>query len=81
LAWIAAHPDGYVINIARTYHVTAARVHHADCWTINRQTASGKAWAGPYVKACAKHVAELDKWANDMVEQASSRWRILSLSR
>jgi hypothetical protein len=29
LAWQAAHPDGYVINIARIQNATAARVHHA----------------------------------------------------
>jgi hypothetical protein len=73
LAWIAAHPDGHVINIARNYYVTAARVHHADCWTINRQTASGSAWTDQYVKVCAEHVAELDKWASDRVGESIPR--------
>jgi hypothetical protein len=27
LAWLAVHPDGYVINIARSHSTTAARVH------------------------------------------------------
>ncbi len=31
LAWLAAHPDGYVINIARSQSATEARVHHAGC--------------------------------------------------
>lgn len=29
LAWLAAHPDGYVINIGRSHSATAARVHRA----------------------------------------------------
>jgi hypothetical protein len=29
LAWLAVHPDGYVINIARSHGTTAARVHVA----------------------------------------------------
>ena len=37
-AWIAAHPDGYVINIARSHSATEARVHHAGCRTINVRT-------------------------------------------
>jgi hypothetical protein len=81
LAWIAAHPDGYVINIARNYYVTAARVHHADCWTINRQTASGNAWTGPYVKVCAERVAELDKWANNRVGESIPRCGICHPAR
>jgi hypothetical protein len=37
LAWLAAHCDGYVINIARTHNATQARVHHAGCRTISGQ--------------------------------------------
>jgi hypothetical protein len=34
LAWLAAHPEGYVINIARSHNATQARVHQAGCRTI-----------------------------------------------
>jgi hypothetical protein len=49
LAWLAAHPDGYVINIARSQSATEARVHHAGCRAISGQIPRGGAWTGPYV--------------------------------
>jgi hypothetical protein len=67
LAWLAAHPDGYVINIARNYNATEARVHRAGCWTISRQNPGGGRWTGPYVKVCAEHLIELERWAIDEV--------------
>lgn len=74
LAWLAAHPDGYVINIARSYNPTDARVHHAGCWTISRQMPhGGKSWTGPWVKVCAEDLAELEKWAIDQVREPIRR--------
>jgi hypothetical protein len=67
LAWLAAHPDGYVINIARRYYLSTARVHHARCRTISGQNPRGGAWTGPYVKVCAEHLAELGQWAINQV--------------
>jgi hypothetical protein len=66
-AWLAVHPDGYVINIARSHSKSAARVHHAGCWTICGQNPRGGAWTGPYVKVCAQHLVELEQWAIDKV--------------
>jgi TPR repeat protein len=63
LTWLAAHPDGYVINIERSHSGAEARVHHAGCWTISGQSRVGVALTGPYVKYCAEHLAELDQWA------------------
>jgi hypothetical protein len=67
LAWLAAHPGGYVINIARSHNATEARVHHAGCRTISGENPVGGAWTGPYVKVCAEHLAELEQWAIDQV--------------
>jgi hypothetical protein len=67
LAWLAAHPDGYVINIARSHNTKESRVHHAGCWTISSQNARAGACTGPYVKVCAEHLAELVQWAIDQV--------------
>lgn len=67
LAWLAAHPVGYVINIARNHSATTARVHHAGCRTINGKNPRGGVWTGPYVKVCAEHLAELEQWAIDRV--------------
>jgi hypothetical protein len=35
LAWLAGHPDRYVINIARSHNASEACLHHARCRTIN----------------------------------------------
>jgi hypothetical protein len=37
LAWLAAQPNGFVINIARSHSATQARVHRADCQWISEQ--------------------------------------------
>ncbi|GFM17222.1 uncharacterized protein PO1_contig-015-2 [Mycobacterium sp. PO1] len=72
LAWLAAHPEGYVINIARSHNATHARVHHASCRTISGQIPVGSAWTGPYVKVCAEDLAELEQWAIEILGQPIS---------
>jgi hypothetical protein len=69
-AWLATHPDGYVVNIARSHNATTARVHHAYCQTINRQNSSDGARTGPYIKVCAQHLTELEQWASEHVGEA-----------
>ena len=73
LAWIAVHPDGYVINIARSHSVTEARVHRADCRTISGPRARGGVWTALYVKVCAEELAELEQWAIDQVGEPIRR--------
>ncbi|MCW2690930.1 MAG: hypothetical protein JWR37_5820, partial [Mycobacterium sp.] len=73
LAWLATHPDGYLINIARGHNATQARVHHAGCRTISGQNPRGGTWTGPYVKVCAEHLAELEQWAIDQVGEPIPR--------
>jgi hypothetical protein len=69
LAWLAAHPDGYVINIARSHSAAAARVHHAGCRTISGQNPHKGPWTVPYVKVCAEQWADLEQWATDYVRE------------
>jgi hypothetical protein len=69
LAWLAAHPDGYVINIARGHSSSAARTHHAGCRTITGANPAGGTWTGPYLKVCAEQLAELGHWAIETVGQ------------
>lgn len=69
LAWLAAHSEGYVLNIGRSYSATDARVHHAGCWTISGRSAPGKALAGSYVKVCAESLTALEQWAVATVER------------
>lgn len=69
LAWLAAHRDGYVINILHSHNAGGARVHHAACRTINGQNPRRGRWTWPYVKVCAELEAELDRWeANHLRE-------------
>ncbi|MDF2471424.1 MAG: hypothetical protein K0Q61_3796 [Rhodococcus erythropolis] len=70
LAWLAEHPDGFVINIPRKYTPTYARVHHAGCRTISGRPARGGTWTGPYVKVCSERFAELQQWAIGAVGQS-----------
>lgn len=58
LAWLAAHPGGYVINIGRGER-GSARLHRADCGTIIRRPPL----TGPYIKICSVSLAELDEWS------------------
>lgn len=67
LSWLAAHPRGYVINIARNHNVATARIHLADCRTISGQNPHRGPWTGPYVKVCAEYSADLEQWAIDNV--------------
>ncbi len=58
LGWVAAHLDGYVINIGRSRR-GYARLHRATCGTIT----SRPPFAGPYIKICSGVLTELDRWA------------------
>jgi hypothetical protein len=63
LTWTAAHAAGYVINVQRSLNPSDARLHRADCNTINGQPARGKTWTGPYIKVCATSSRHLQDWA------------------
>ncbi|MGB7359505.1 MAG: SIMPL domain-containing protein [Mycobacterium sp.] len=67
LEWLAAHPDGYVINLLRSYSTTQARLHRADCRTISGEHSNGSALTKKYVKVCADQLADLDQWAVNQV--------------
>ncbi|WP_285029791.1 hypothetical protein [Mycolicibacterium sp. lyk4-40-TYG-92] len=69
LSWLAAHPYGYVINIARSHSLAAARIHQACCRTINGQNPRNGVWTGPYVKVCADYLADLVQWAIENLRQ------------
>ncbi|MDV3135962.1 hypothetical protein [Mycobacterium sp. 29Ha] len=66
LAWLAANPEGYVLNIPRSHSATQARVHLSGCWTISGQN-RGSSLTGSYVKVCARRVDELELWATNHV--------------
>ena len=68
LSWVTAHPDGFVINIRRSYNKTDARVHRAACPTISGQKVGGKAWTDQYVKVCAERRDDLLGWTAHQFE-------------
>jgi hypothetical protein len=63
LAWTAAHPGGFVLNIQRSLNTSDGRLHHAYCHTINGFPARGRTWTGPYIKVCSPSLADLRDWA------------------
>ncbi len=63
LGWTAAHAAGYVINVQRNLNPSDARLHSADCYTINGQPARGKTWTGPYIKVCSASSRQLRDWS------------------
>lgn len=65
LAWLAEHPDGYVLNIRRNNNPADARVHRAGCKHINGKNPRGRRLVGDYIKVCADERATLDQWAID----------------
>jgi len=70
LGWVAAHPDGYVINIGRSRR-GYARLHRATCGTIT----SRPPLTGPYIKICSGTLAELDRWALSRTGAVAERCR------
>jgi hypothetical protein len=81
LAWLAAYPEGYVVNIARSHSATQARVHHAGCRTISGGIPRGGVWTGRYVKVCAEQLAELEQRAIDQVGEPIRRCGICHPTR
>jgi hypothetical protein len=73
LDWLAAHPDGHVLNTLSRYNPTVAKVHHAICRAINGHNPRGGKWTHPYIKVCADDVEELDQWPNVQTKQPISR--------
>lgn len=60
LAWTAAHPDGYVLNVRHLADPTYVILHRASCKTISNARQGPDAFTGrSYRKICAATVVEL----------------------
>ena len=64
VAWLAEHPNGYVLNCERPPRPSGLTLHRATCWTISR--ASGTNWTVNYQKVCADTFEEIDAWASQI---------------
>jgi hypothetical protein len=66
LAWLEAHPRGYVVNAHRRPKPRYLVLHRTGCTEIS--AARRAHWTtGPYIKVCSRHVEELVAWARDDV--------------
>jgi hypothetical protein len=66
LAWIADHPDDFVINTPRVPKHSYVRLHRADCRLLSGVPANGVHWTRLYTKICGKRPA-LESWAQETV--------------
>ncbi|MGH3109635.1 MAG: DUF6308 family protein [Gaiellaceae bacterium] len=73
LAWLAAHQEGYVLNMARTPRAEYLILHRATCRTINGQPSRGGPWTGPYVKGCSDDELVIAAWCGRKLGAAPRR--------
>ncbi len=63
LAWLRAHPAGFVVNCGRQPAPSYLKLHRADCSFISGRPTRGAKWTDQYLKACATSVKALREWA------------------
>lgn len=61
-SWLAANPDGFVLNIRGSLNPVDARVHSAACRTISGSPPRGSTWTGAYIKVCSPSKPALQAW-------------------
>ncbi len=66
VAWLRAHPDGYVVNADRPPIASYLRLHHSTCRTVNELPRNGRAWTVTSTKICGQR-DELERWAERTV--------------
>jgi hypothetical protein len=60
LAWTAAHPDGFVLNVRRIADPEYVVLHKATCDSISNDRQAPEAFTGrAYRKVCADSIQEL----------------------
>ncbi len=70
LAWLASHPAGFVLNVARVPRPNYLKLHQATCRTISGRPPRGGPWTGPYVKVCADDQLQVAGWTGQQVGAA-----------
>lgn len=71
LNWIARHPEGFVVNSARTPSVSYLVLHRATCGTMSSPTRSNWTTTG-FIKTCSLNADALSAWAADVVGEKPS---------
>jgi hypothetical protein len=62
LRWVAAHPEGFVLNTNRSPRADYLMLHRATCHTISGEPARGSQWTRDYMKVCGSR-EDLYEWA------------------
>lgn len=73
LAWLAAHPAGFVLNVARSPRPGYLKLHRATCRTISGRPTRGGPWTGPYIKVCSGDELQIAAWTGKTVGAAPTR--------
>lgn len=76
LAWVAAHPRGFVLNAERSPRPGYLILHRATCRTISGRPSRGGPWTGPYIKICSDDELRIAAWAGQRVSAAPTRCRV-----
>lgn len=64
LAWIEAHPQGYVVNTTRGHSRSYLKLHRATCRHVRVLQGGYSTWtAGEYIKLCSTSRTVLEGWA------------------
>jgi hypothetical protein len=79
LAWLAAHPRGFVLNSNRSPRPDYLILHRATCRTISGKPTRGGPWTGPYIKVCGDDPLEIAAWAGATVGAPPRRCRVCSV--
>lgn len=74
LAWLAAHPAGFVLNVNRSPRPNYLVLHRATCRTISGRPTRGGPWTGRYIKVCSPDQLQIAAWTGKTVGAAPSRW-------
>lgn len=75
LQWLAAHPDGFVLNAERRPAPGYLVLHRATCRTVNAVPARGLRWTADYTKLCGTQT-ELEQFARQDIGGTANPCRI-----
>ena len=65
LAWVAAHPDGYVANMDRSGHFPQYPVVHSAKHKLVSSANIGNFTTGDYIKLCSANLDKLEEFSTD----------------
>lgn len=64
LAWIAANPDGFVLNARRRPTLAEPTLHRATCRWVSE---GERPWTADHAKICAPNASAIEAWAASVI--------------